>query len=93
MAHLVAKGAQTVMTPEMIAALAVEAEEGYDLSLATGVRVGRPALGKGASPSPRVSFRASPQLYRAAQERATAEGRTISDLARRAIERYVTGEQ
>ncbi len=90
MAHLVAKGSQTAMTPEMIDALAAEAEEGYDLSLAAEVRVGRPTLGKSTSPSPRVSFRASPQLYRAARERAAAEGRTISDLARIAVERYVT---
>jgi len=81
------------MTPEMIDAVASEVEEGYDLSLAREVRVGRPTLGKGASPSPRVSFRALPQLYRAARERAAAEGRTISDLARLAVEQYVASQQ
>lgn len=89
MAKLIGKESGATITNEMIAALAAEAEEGYDLSLAKKVRVGRPALDKGAAPSPRVSFRASPRLHRAAQERAAAEGRTVSALAREAVERYI----
>ena len=78
----------TEISPEVAEALADEAERGYDLSKARRRRVGRPSLaGRGASP--RVSFRASPELYRAAQRRARKEGRTLSDLAREAVARYV----
>jgi CRISPR-associated endonuclease/helicase Cas3 len=68
--------------------LASEAEHGYDLSTARPRRVGRPSLG-GRGASPRVSFRTTPELYRAAQRRAQEEGRTVSDLAREAVARYV----
>lgn len=73
-------------------ALAAEAEHGYDLSTARPRRVGRPSLGP-AGTSPRVSFRATPELYQAAKRRATKEGRTISDLAREAVDRYVNSSQ
>lgn len=69
-------------------ALAAEAERGYDLSQARRRRVGRPSLGRNGT-SPRVSFRATPELYRAAKRRARKEGRTISDLARDAVARYL----
>jgi predicted HicB family RNase H-like nuclease len=36
-----------------------------------------------------MSFRTTPNLYRAAQKRAKEEGRSISDLAREAVARYV----
>jgi hypothetical protein len=91
MAHIVAKESGTPITPEMIEALAAEAEAGYDLTRATEVRVGRPALGDDATPSPRISFRAPAYLYRALHERASAEGRSVSDLAREAVERYING--
>ena len=74
--------------PQVADALASEAERGYDLSKARRRRVGRPSLG-GHGSSPRVSFRATPELYRAAKRRARAEGRTVSDLAREAVARYV----
>lgn len=77
------------ITPEVADALAVEAERGYDLSKARPRQVGRPSLGGARGTSPRVSFRATPQLYRAAQERAKREGRTVSDLAREAVAQYV----
>lgn len=51
--------------------------------------VGRPSLGK-AGQSPRVSFRASPKLFKAAWKRADEEGRSLSSLAREALERYLT---
>jgi hypothetical protein len=76
------------ITPEVADALALEAERGYDLSNATRRRVGRPSL-SGVGASPRMSFRASPALYRAARERAKKEARSVSDLAREAVERYV----
>lgn len=76
------------ITPEIADALAREAERGYDLSKAKRQLVGRPSL-SGNGPSPRMSFRTTPELYRAAQKRATEEGRSISDLAREAVTRYV----
>jgi hypothetical protein len=76
------------ITPEIADTIAAEAERGYDLSKAKRRRVGRPSLaGHGASP--RMSFRTTPDLYRAAQKRAKKEGRSVSDLAREAVARYV----
>lgn len=80
--------AGTEITPEIADALAAEAERGYDLSKAKLRRVGRPSLA-GAGASPRLSFRTTPDLYRAAQKRAKEEGRSVSDLAREAVARYV----
>ena len=78
----------SAITPKVADALADEAERGYDLSKARQRRVGRPSLGRGGA-SPRVSFRTTPELYRAAHRRARKEGRTLSDLAREAVARYV----
>jgi hypothetical protein len=76
------------VTPEVADALADEAERGYDLSKAERRFVGRPSLsGNGASP--RMSFRITPELYLALEERAEKEGRSVSDLAREAVARYV----
>lgn len=80
--------AGTEITPEIANALAAEAERGYDLSKAKPRRVGRPSLA-GAGPSPRLSFRTTPSLYLAAQKRAKEEGRSVSDLAREAVARFV----
>jgi hypothetical protein len=77
----------TEITPEIADALAAEAERGYDLSKARRVRVGRPSLATGTSP--RLSFRVSAELLRVAQRRAGEEGRSVSDLAREAVARYV----
>jgi len=79
--------AGTVLTPEKIEELAAEAERGYDLSKARLV-VGRPSLG-GSGTSPRVSFRIAPDVYEAASQRAKEDGMSMSELARRAIARYV----
>jgi hypothetical protein len=76
------------ITPAIADALAAEAERGYDLLKAKRTRVGRPSLAGGGA-SPRMSFRATPDLYRAAQKRAKQEGRSVSDLAREAVARYV----
>jgi hypothetical protein len=78
----------TEITPKIADALADEAERGYNLTKAKRRRVGRPSLGGGGA-SPRVTFRATPELYSAAQRRAQKEGRTLSDLAREAVARYV----
>lgn len=78
----------TEVSPAIADELAAEAERGYDLSDAKRRRVGRPSLGtRGASP--RLSFRATPELYRAAKRRARKEGRAVSELARDAVARYV----
>ena len=77
-----------VLTERAIEALAAEAEAGYDLARAKPRGTGRPSLEAGVSP--RVSFRTSATLYRVARERAAREGRTVSALAREAMERYVS---
>jgi len=76
-----------VLTDRDIDTLAAEADAGYELSQARRQRVGRPSLDIGVSP--RVSFRTSRSLYQAARERAAKEGRSVSELAREAVERYV----
>jgi hypothetical protein len=76
------------VTPEVADALADEAERGYDLSKAKRQFVGRPSL-SGNGTSPRMSFRITPELYLAMEKRAESEGRSVSDLAREAVARYV----
>lgn len=76
------------ITPEIADALADEAERGYDLSKAKRRFVGRPSL-SGNGTSPRMSFRITPELYLALEEQAEKEGRSVSDLAREAVARYV----
>lgn len=76
------------ITDEVAEALADEAERGYDISELEREYVGRPSLGdKGISP--RVSFRASPELLARAWRRADKEERSLSDLAREALERHL----
>jgi CopG-like RHH_1 or ribbon-helix-helix domain, RHH_5 len=50
--------------------------------------VGRPSLSEAGS-SPRVSFRVPTDIYKAAWKRADKEGRSLSSLAREALERYL----
>nr|HET7120918.1 ribbon-helix-helix domain-containing protein [Solirubrobacterales bacterium] len=80
--------AGTVITQEVAEELAEEAERGYDLEHLERRFVGRPSLGQ-SGVSPRVSFRAPSDLYDAAWKRADKEGRSLSDLAREALERYL----
>lgn len=77
------------LSDEVIETLAAEAEAGYDLTKAQWTRAARPSLDEGSSPC--VSFRAGRTLYEAARARAEREGRTVSDLAREAMERYIRG--
>ena len=79
-----------ILTDEMIEALAAEAEEGYDLSGGEIVRVGRPPLDGGLSASPRLTIRTTPSLLKALHDRAEAEGRSVSEVARSALEEYVS---
>lgn len=59
-----------------------------DLSTWKRRYVGRPSLGPNGL-SPRVSFRVPPDLYKAAWARADKEGRSLSELAREAFNRYM----
>jgi hypothetical protein len=72
----------------LVRELSDEADAGYDLSRAKKKRVGRPSLGAGVSP--RVSFRLAPTTYKRARRRAAAEKTTVSELARTALEQYVS---
>jgi hypothetical protein len=79
----------TVITEEIAEQMAEEFERNPpDPSELKPRLVGRPSLG-GAGRSPRVSFRVSPELSKAAWKRADEEGRALSDLAREALERYL----
>lgn len=74
-----------VITDAIAEQLADEAEAGYELRPGRG----RPSLsGEGAS-SPQVTFRLTGPLRDQAQARAETEGKTVSALAREALERYL----
>jgi hypothetical protein len=75
------------ITKELADQLATEAERGYDLSL--GQRVGRKSLAGGSGQSPRLNFRTTVDLYERAAARALREGKTVSQLAREALENFV----
>lgn len=85
---LVTKGG-TILSDETVARLADEAEAGYDLTKAR--RVGRPSLDGNREHSPHVSFRAPASLRAKAEQRAAAEGKTVSQVAREAFEKYLAG--
>jgi hypothetical protein len=88
MADLKTKGG-TKLTKAAVDQLAAEAESGYDLSKAERQRTGpgRPSLAEGESP--RISYRVPPALFDRAKRKAKAEGRTVSEMARDALKRYV----
>ncbi len=78
-----------VLTEEIAEQMAEEIERNPpDPSQLERRYVGRPSLGP-AGHSPRVSFRVPPDLYKAAWARADKEGRSLSDLAREAFNRYM----
>lgn len=71
-----------------IEALADEAERGYDLSK-WHIRPGRPSLDASSdSHSPRIAVRVPTDLHRRVHERASAEGRSISEVLRGLLEAY-----
>jgi hypothetical protein len=79
----------TVITEKVAEEMAEEFErDGLDPSKVERRYVGRPSLGA-AGQSPRVSFRVSPDLHKAAWKRADKEGRSLSDLAREAFTKYM----
>ena len=53
------------------------------------VRRGRRSLTGGSIHSPRVSFRVPESLRTAAEEAAAREGKSVSELAREALEQYL----
>ncbi len=75
------------ITDELAEQLADEAEAGYQLTPAK--RVGRKSLGGTDGASPRVNFRMTAELQARAQARADREGKTVSEIAREALEQYV----
>ncbi len=75
------------LTEEIAQELADEAERGYDLS--RGRHVGRKSLSGGSGHSPRINLRMTQELHERAQARARREGKSLSQLAREALERYV----
>jgi predicted HicB family RNase H-like nuclease len=76
-----------LITDEVADQLAQEAERGYEPSELR--RVGRKSLAGGSGRSPRVNYRMTPDLHERALARAQREGKTLSALAREALERYV----
>lgn len=87
MANLKSK-AGTKLTASAIEALAAEAEAGYDLSKGRRVRRGRPSLNPSGEAS-RVQIRVDAELAEALRERAAKEHRTVSEIGRDALRRYV----
>ena len=79
----------TKLSKAVVDSLASEAEAGYDLSKAKRERVGpgRPSLAEGESP--RISYRVAPALFDRAKKKAKAEGRTVSEVAREALQKYL----
>ncbi len=88
MARVKTKGG-TALTRDRVDKLAREAERGYDLTKAVPepTKGGRPPLEEGVSP--RINYRVGDTLYRKAKAKAKAEGRTVSEVARTALEEYV----
>ncbi len=93
MARLRTKGGQPV-TKALVDQLSAEAEAGYDLSKAAPQRTrGRPPLGGAHSKgvSPRITYRVPRDVYEAARLKAEAEGRSVSEIAREALEQHLAG--
>lgn len=66
-------------------------ERGYaDIDKWERVPMGRPSL-SGNGTSPRISFRVTPELSSALGRRANEEEKSVSEVAREAIARYVGG--
>lgn len=78
-----------VITEEVAEEMAEDFEKNPpDLSTWSRRYVGRPSLGPNGL-SPRVSFRVPPELHKAAWARADKEGKSLSELAREAFNRYM----
>ena len=77
-----------VVTERDVDAIAEEFEQGIELPKVLHTYIGRPSL-NGQGESPRLTFRAPKKLFDAAQERAEEEGRSVSDVAREALEKFL----
>ncbi len=77
-----------ILTEEDIEKIADEVESDEPVVFTAVRPVGRPSLDGGGA-SPRLSFRVPRELYDAAAERAIEEERTVSAVAREALEKYV----
>jgi len=77
-----------VITDEVAERIADEVESQEEFVFLRKRPVGRPSL-DGNCASPRVSFRVPKALYDAAAKRAIEEERTVSALAREAMEKYL----
>jgi hypothetical protein len=77
-----------VVTPEVEERWSEECEGELDVADWTPVRVGRPPL-DGERVSQRISIRIPPDLFEAAQAKAEKEKRSLSNLTREALQRYV----
>jgi hypothetical protein len=80
----------TVVTSEIEERWSKECEEEFAISTWTRVRVGRPPL-DGERVSQRITIRVPPDLFDATQAKAEKEKRSISNLTREALQRYVEG--
>ena len=79
-----------VLTEEDIEKIADEVESDAPVVFAAMRPVGRPSL-DGNGTSPRLSFRVPRELWDAAAKRAISEERTVSAVAREALEKYLAG--
>jgi hypothetical protein len=79
-----------VLTDKVAEKLADEIESDREVRWARRRPVGRPSL-NGDGITPRVSFRIPSELYAAVQERANQERRTVSDITREALEKFLAG--
>ena len=77
-----------ILGEKELAALADEAERGYDLDRAMKVTVGRPSLGA-RGVSPRIQVRVDADLAKALRDRALREHRSVSEIARTALREYM----
>lgn len=78
----------TPITDETVEALADEAERGYDVDeLLRRRRGGRPAMGSAAASV--ESVRLDPEMKRALLLRAAADGVSVSETIRRAVDAYL----
>ena len=77
-----------VLTEEDIERIADEVESDGPVVFSAMRPVGRPSL-DGNGTSPRLSFRIPRDLWEAAAERAIEEERTVSAVAREALEKYL----
>lgn len=77
-----------VLTDEIAEELADEIESEREFKWARRRPVGRPSL-NGDGITPRVSFRIPTELYEELRVRANKDRRTISDITREALEKFL----